>query len=354
MRYQTALRPDAKYDHLTCRGRHVKEGYIILSLVARDTIKIPTRLGPGSTIGVVAPAGPYDRDTFDQGIKSLKDMGFDVVIPPGLLDENGYLAGTDPHRAHYVNQLFADDRVDGIICARGGYGSMRLLALLDYQLIAENPKIFIGFSDITVLLSVLTDRCGLVTFHGPVVTSLANAPDRTRGSLVRAITSGDRIEVKANGGLTIHPGRSSGVVCGGNLTTLCHLVGTPCEPKFAGKVLFLEDRAEAPYGIDRMLTHMKLAGCFDNLAGIILGSFEECGPLDDVCNIAAECFRDESFPIFAGLEVGHAEINLTLPFGIEATLDAANHVLSYHHAATVASEDRGQISDDRGLRADVR
>ncbi len=311
-----------------------------MTLADIDTIIIPNRLGPGSTIGVVAPAGPYDRDTFDQGATSLKEMGFEVVIPQGLLDANGYLAGTDTHRAHYVNQLFADNGIDGIICARGGYGSMRLLSLLDYQLIADNPKIFIGFSDITILLSVLTGRCGLVTFHGPVVTSLANAPDQTRGSLVRAITSSDRIEVEANGGLTIHPGRSSGVVGGGNLTTLCHLVGTPYEPNFAGKVLFLEDRAEAPYRIDRMLTHMKLAGCFEDLAGIVLGSFEDCGPIDDVCNIVAECFRDASIPIFAGLEAGHAEINLTLPFGLEATLDATNHVLSYHQAATVASDHR--------------
>jgi muramoyltetrapeptide carboxypeptidase len=267
-------------------------------------------------------------------------MGFEVVIPPGLMDANGYLAGTDPHRAHFINQLFADNRIDAIICARGGYGSMRILELLDYQLISENPKIFIGFSDITVLLTVLTDRCGLATFHGPVVTSLADAPAQTRNSLLQTLISADKLEIRANGGLTIHSGQSTGMVCGGNLTTLCHLVGTPYEPNFTDKVLFLEDRAEAPYRIDRMLTHMKLAGCFDNLAGIALGSFEDCGPPDDVCNIVAECFRDESIPIFAGLEVGHAEINLTLPFGIEATLDAANHMLSFHRAATAAPEER--------------
>jgi muramoyltetrapeptide carboxypeptidase len=178
-----------------------------------------------------------------------------------------------------------------------------------------------------------------------VVTSLVDTTDQTRGSLVRATSSGDKITVKANGGLTIHPGQSTGMVCGGNLTTLCHLVGTPYEPNFAGKVLFLEDRAEAPYRIDRMLTHMKLCGCFKGLAGIVLGSFEDCGPIDDVCNIVAECFQEESFPIFAGLEVGHAGTNLTLPFGIEATLDAADHVLAYHHPATVAPEDRWQKSE---------
>lgn len=310
------------------------------------SIKIPSRLRVGDTIGVVAPAGPFNRDTFDRGIKSLKDLGFQIVIPTGLLDADGYLAGSDPHRAHFINRMFTDNRIDAIICARGGYGCLRLLPLLDYDSISENPKIFVGFSDITVLLTVLTDRCGLATFHGPVVTSLADAPDQTRDAFVQALTCGDKLEMRASGGLTIHPGLTSGVVRGGNLTTLCHLVGTPYEPKFAGKILFLEDRAEAPYRIDRMLTHMKLAGCFENLAGIALGSFEDCGPIDDVCNIVAECFQNESFPIFAGLDAGHAAVNRTLPFGIEATLDATVHSLSFHRAATNVSDDRRRQTED--------
>ena len=123
------------------------------------SIKIPARLSPGDTIGIVAPAGPFDRDTFERGIGSLKDLGFEVFIPPELLKATGYLAGPDQHRARFVNQLFADKSVDAIICARGGYGSIRILSLLDYQMIAANPKVFIGFSDITALLTVLVDRC---------------------------------------------------------------------------------------------------------------------------------------------------------------------------------------------------
>ncbi len=303
-------------------------------------IKIPARLKPGDTIGIVAPAGPYDRDSFDRGTRALVNLGFKVFIPPALLDAKGYLAGSDRHRAQFINQLFADKDINAVICARGGYGSIRILPLLDFQVIAANPKVFIGFSDITVLLTAFADRSGLATFHGPVVTSLADAPPETPRSLMRAVSSETAVDIRGFGGLTINSGTGSGIVCGGNLATLCHLVGTPFAPYLADKLLFLEDRGEPPYKIDRMLTQMKLAGCLENLAGLALGSFEECGPIDDIYNIVAEIFRDDSIPILAGLEVGHGHNNFTLPFGIEATLDADDHSLSYHRAATVMAEDR--------------
>lgn len=309
-------------------------------MTEKNDIRVPARLSPGDTIGIVAPAGPFDRDTLARGTGYLEEFGFKVFIPPGLLDAKGYLAGSDPHRARFINQLFADKSIDGIICARGGYGSIRILPLLDYQAIADNPKVFIGFSDITVLLTVLADRSGLATFHGPVVTSLADAPAETRNSLMQAVSSDAKLEIKVDRGITINPGSASGIVCGGNLATLCHLVGTPFAPNFADKILFLEDRAEAPYKIDRMLAHMKLAGCFANLAGIALGYFEDCGPLNDIYHIVAQTFRDQSLPILAGLDAGHGQYNRTLPFGIEATLDADGHSLAYHRAATIQPDDR--------------
>jgi muramoyltetrapeptide carboxypeptidase len=325
-------------------------------MTEKTTIRLPARLTPGDTIGIVAPAGPFDRDAFARGIRQLEAFGFKVFTPPGLLAVDGcpYLAGSDSHRARFINQLFADKRIDAIICARGGYGSIRVLALLDYPTIAANPKVFIGFSDITVLLAVLTERCGLVTFHGPVVTSLADAPAETRQFLVQAVSSDAGLGIKAARGITISPGSASGIVCGGNLTTLCHLVGTPFEPIFSDKILFLEDCTEAPYRIDRMLAHMKLAGCFKNLAGMVLGYFKDCGPLKDIYHIIAEIFRDEPFPIFAGLDAGHGNPNRTLPFGIEATLDADGHCLFYHRAATVATEDGRQRTDARGRKTEDR
>ncbi len=299
-------------------------------------IRVPARLKPGDKIGIVAPAGPSDRELFIRGTGILEEMGFEVYVPDGLLDARDYLAGTDNHRAEIVNHLFADKSIDAIVCARGGYGSLRILPLLDFDTIANNPKIFLGFSDITALLTVLFDRCGLVTFHGPVVTSLADADELTKQSLFQTVTSDHSLKVEVPRGVTVKSGSGAGILCGGNLTTLCHLVGTPFAPRFANTILFLEDRAEAPYRIDRMLMQMKLADCFQGLAGIVLGSFEDCGPLEDVLKIIKDIFGDSQIPIIAGLDAGHGNLNLTLPMGIEATLDADRHILSYHRAATSA------------------
>ena len=305
---------------------------------------MPVRIKPGDTIGIAAPAGPFDRPTFLRGVHIIEDLGFKTFIPPELCEKNRYLAGSDKHRVQFVNQLFADKSIDAIICARGGYGSMRILPFLAYDVIKDNPKIFIGFSDITTLLSVLLTRCNLVTFHGPVVTSLADASEETKRSFLRNVTAESNLEIKLSGGKTIKPGVAVGEVCGGNLTMLCHLVGTPFAPNFENKILFLEDRGEAPYRIDRMLVHMELAGCFNGLAGIILGEFKECGPIGEVFNIILELFEKYPVPILAGLNAGHGNHNLTIPLGIEATLDADRHSLIYHRPATIG---RPNI-DDKG------
>ena len=300
-----------------------------------ETVLLPTRLKQGDKIGIVAPAGPFDPDVFGRGLQLLEEMGFEIYVPEGLLDARGYLAGTDEHRAEIFNQLFADKSIDGMICARGGYGSLRILDLLDYDTIAKNPKIFAGFSDITALLTALFDRCGLVVFHGPVVTSLADAHELTVSSLFQTITSNGKLEIEVPNGATLQPGVASGILCGGNLATLCHLVGTPFAPSFAGKILFLEDRAEPPYKIDRMLMQMQLAGCFEGIVGVVLGTFEDCGSDEDICRIVKNVFEDTRVPILSGLDSGHGSLNLTLPMGIEATLDADRQVLNYHRAATI-------------------
>jgi len=302
--------------------------------IESKALVIPSRLKSGDTLGIVAPAGPFDDEKFSRGTQALKDMGFNVFIPEDLFEVNGYLAGSDRHRAKLVNQLFADKDIDAIICARGGYGSIRILPLLDYETIMSNPKIFIGFSDISALLAVLSTRCGLATFHGPVVTTLADATEETRHSLFNAIACNDCLEFKLATGITIHPGSVSGLVCGGNLTTLCHLVGTPFSPSFSNKILFLEDRGEAPYRIDRMLVHMKIAGCFKGLAGIVLGAFEECGPIEAILKIVEDIFEDMPVPILAGIEAGHCKNNTTIPMGVDATLDADMHSLLFHRTAT--------------------
>jgi muramoyltetrapeptide carboxypeptidase len=300
-----------------------------------EKIRVPVRIKPGDTIGIAAPAGPFDRQTVLRGARIIEDMGFKIIIPPGLFEKNRYLAGADKHRVQIVNEMFADNSIDAIICARGGYGSMRILPMLDYDVIKDNPKVFIGFSDITTLLSVLYTRCNLVTFHGPVVTSLVDASEETKLSLFCNVTSESNPEIKLSDGITISSGVAAGEVCGGNLTMLCHLVGTPYAPDFENKILFLEDRGEAPYRIDRMLVHMELAGCFKGVSGIILGTFEECGPIEDVIKVMADLFETYPVPILAGLDAGHGIHNLTIPLGIKATLDADRHSLIYHRTATI-------------------
>ena len=242
----------------------------------------PPRLKPGDTIGIVAPAGPFDPKIFAQGLSVMESMGFQILVSDEIFEKTGYLAGNDTRRARLVNQLFKDPAVNAIVCARGGFGSFRILPLVDFDAIRENPKVFIGFSDITALLTAITTRSELVSFHGPVVTTLAGAPEVTRNTLLGAVSSDEPLEVQPADGIVIQAGRARGTLIGGNLTTLCHLLGTPFEPSFKHRILLLEDRGEALYRIDRMLLQMKLAGCFDDIAGLVLGSFEGCGSLDGI------------------------------------------------------------------------
>lgn len=295
---------------------------------------LPGRLIPGDTIGIVAPASPFDRKEFGRGVAVLKAMDFRLIVPDDIYIKNGYLAGPDIHRANLINTFFADRKIKAIICAKGGFGSMRILSLLDFELIKKNPKIFIGFSDISAILSVLYTKCGFVVFHGPMVASLGDASRKTMEALLAAVSSDTMLAIRPKTGITIRHGVASGPVAGGNLTTLCHLVGTSFEPGLKGHLLLLEDKGEPCYRIDRMLTHMKLAGCFDDLAGLVLGSFKDCGPISEIVEVVDNLFKDDNIPILAGFEVGHGKNNITIPIGLNATVDADRQLLSFHESAT--------------------
>lgn len=306
-------------------------------MLSKDNKSVrPPSLKPGDTMGIVAPAGPFDPDKFMKGKAVLESMGFQTIFDESIFEKNGFLAGTDFQRADQVNHLFADPSVQAIICARGGYGSMRILSLLDFETIQENPKIFLGFSDISALLSVFYDQCGLVTFHGPLVTTLARATEKTIMAMKTALVSDASLELIPEDGMVIKPGVCSGLMAGGNLTTLCHLVGTPFAPNFKGKILLLEDVGEMPYRIDRMMTQMKLAECFNDMAGLILGTFKKCGHLNDIVDIFNNIFKDTDIPILAGFDMGHGIHNLTVPMGMRATLDTDKKQLLFHEPATVA------------------
>ena len=295
----------------------------------------PPRLKPGDTIGIAAPAGPFDRESFSQGLSVVESLGFRTRVCDEIFEKTGYLAGPDAMRAQLLNQLFEDPEIQGIICARGGFGSLRILPLVDFDAIRKNPKVFMGFSDITALLTSITTRSGLVSFHGPVVTSLAGASDMTSNTLFSAISSDRPLEVQPAHGAVIQAGRAQGAVTGGNLATLGHLLGTPFQAGFKDRILLIEDRGEAPYRIDRMVSQMKLAGCFKGIVGLVLGSFEKCGDPDGIYHIFEEHFRDVHIPILAGFDIGHGKQNTTIPFGIEAVLDTDKQILSYTQPATV-------------------
>ncbi|MDY6988571.1 MAG: LD-carboxypeptidase [Thermodesulfobacteriota bacterium] len=295
----------------------------------------PSSLRPGDTIGIAAPGSPFDQEAFEAGVGVLETMGFTVKIPDNLFKRQGYLAGSDAERAALLMDLFGDETVRAIFCARGGFGSMRLLPLLDLEKIRRQPKVVVGFSDVTALLLTLYRKCGLLTFHGPMVSTLGKGSERTSSALMAAISTDSPLVLTPFRPVVLHPGQASGPVIGGNLTTLSHLLGTPFEPVLKGHLLFLEDRGEALYRIDRMLSQLHLGGRLDDVAGVILGSFEGCGPLGEVYDMVKRVFQKRAVPVLAGFDIGHGTDNMTLPLGLYADMDTKEGRLRFLEPAVI-------------------
>lgn len=291
---------------------------------------LPHRLHPGDTIGIACPSSPVDENTIYQGISILRSMGFQVRIDENLFEQKGYLAGSDINRATHLMNLFLDPDIKGIICGRGGYGSMRILPYLNYDIFENHAKILMGFSDSTALLGALYQKCGLITFHGPLITTMASSSKESLYAMSQILTQDKPIQITISTADIIKIGCVDGIVVGGNLSTLCHLLGTPFFPDLQNKILVIEDKGESCYRIDRMLTQMKLAGCFEQLGGMVLGSFESCGPVSDIKALVDEIFTSYQFPIVADFPIGHGEDNLSFPIGMEATLDTNQKTLYYH------------------------
>jgi muramoyltetrapeptide carboxypeptidase len=295
-------------------------------------LRRPRRLGPGAVIGVLAPASPTEREPLERGVSTLRGMGFEVRLAEEPAAVHGYLAGTDAQRAAQLNRYFADEGIDAVMCARGGYGSMRILPLLEYKRISARPKMLIGFSDATALLWAVYSRSRVVGLHGPVVTTLAEASAPTLAALLEALVSAHPRQLSFPGAVAVRSGTAKGAVCGGNLTTLCHLLGTAFAPSFRNRILFLEDRGEAPYRIDRMLTQMGMAGCFRGVRGVVLGAFADCGRPEEIWEIAAERLGGLKVPVLAGIDAGHVEPNITIPIGVGAELDADRRTIGFERA----------------------
>ena len=313
------------------------------------TIIKPRRLREGDTIGMVLPASmELEPQDIEMAREQLEAVGFKVRLGAHAYDRWGFLAGRDRDRAADINAAFADPEIDGIFAYTGGWGSPRLLPWLDWPLIAANPKVLVGFSDITALINAVHQRTGLVTFHGPVGAS--NFEPYTLDYLRRALMSDEPIGVIENPEKsetelvqrqyrtwTLRGGSARGRIVGGNLTLLAAMMGTPFEVDTAGGLLFLEDTHEAPYRIDRMLTQLGQGGKFRDVAGVVWGTCTDCraaGPTLSWDELLRDHFEDLGVPVMVGFAFGHIAKRATLPIGLDAVLDADARTVTVSERAT--------------------
>jgi muramoyltetrapeptide carboxypeptidase len=265
----------------------------------------------------------------------LESSGFEVRLAPHVYDKAGYLAGNDEARLEDLHGMLQDPQIKAIFCARGGYGSLRLLDGIDYNLIQNNPKILVGYSDITALLMAITVKTALITFHGPMVRDLGCGHQNNWERLLKLLTSDKPIKLDLNECSAPLPGKAKGTLMGGNLSLICHLLGTPFMPPLDSCILFLEDRGEPLYRVDRMLTHMALTGKLKGISGLIAGQFEGCGEMSDVNRLFFDIASELGIPLVTGFPVGHGKQNLTLPLGLTANLDTAPMTLTIKEACVI-------------------
>jgi len=287
-------------------------------------MRTPPALRPGDRIAIVAPASPFDRDAFDLGVAEIEAIGFEPTWDETVFARARYVAGPPEIRAAALHRAWCDPSIAGIIAVRGGFGCAHLLPLLDPSVAAAHPKVLLGYSDLTTLQIWLTARAGVVAFQGPMLEGrLARGADGyDREALLRVVcTPMAAGRLAAPGLVSLKAGDVSGPVFGGTLTQLCASLGTPWafQPP-AGCVLFLEDVAERPYRLDRMVTQLRQAGVLDRAAGIVLGTFPRCdeaGGTPTALEVLAELFATVPGPVVYGLPVGHVDgPALTLPLGV--------------------------------------
>ena len=308
----------------------------------------PKALKKGDRIGLIAPASPVSHpDRVEDSVKKLKEFGFEVTVGDSCYGNYGYLAGEDSLRAKDINRMFADPVIDAIVCIRGGYGTPRIIDQLDYEMIEKNPKLFIGYSDITTLHIALNQICKMVTLHSPMPASdmLRNFDEYSAAGFLQAISLPEPLKEMNNPEgeemKSLVGGVATGPIIGGNLSLIAATIGTPYEIDTRGKLLFLEDIDEEPYSIDRMLSQLRLAGKLDDCSGLILGDWNNCVPRDNSkpSLTLEQVFQDLLVPIgkpiISNFKAGHCKPTMTLPLGVEAILDADQCKLTITESATV-------------------
>lgn len=302
----------------------------------------PKPLKHGDRVGLAAPSSPVSREDRDRCVLQLESMGYQVSIGDclrNLKNLHGYLAGTAKERAQELNRMFAAPQIRAIFCIRGGYGSSQIMRYLDYGTIGRNPKIFIGYSDITNLHTAFQQFCSLVTFHGPMVKSnmIPKFDSYNHESLFAALQMGERMEFLNPEGeeyQVFHEGMAAGMVTGGNLAVLARSCGTFYQPDTAGKILFLEDVGESVPSLHMYLTQMEEVGLFDHAAGILLGDFTDCTNDRYEAAYAAERLLREwaqslSIPVLAHVRSGHGKFIGTIPFGTCCSMDTAGKRIEF-------------------------
>ncbi len=308
----------------------------------------PKALQSGMTIGLVYPAGWTKQEDVELGKAYLEKLGYNVILGANAGKQHGYLSATDKERATEFMSAVENPAIDAIICARGGYGTMRMLEMLDYTSIRKHPKIICGYSDITALINIIYERSGLVTFHGP--GAMASFHEFTEKSFMDVLTTNPEKAAKPYSPVIMPPtegwkamnlgknGKAKGRLVGGNLTLLSMTTGTPLEINTKGALLFFEDVTEEPYRIDRMITQLLLAGKLQECAGIAIGQFTKCDAEDaahsfTVQEVLEDRLKGLGRPIVTGLQFGHVPQKYTYPIGVQAELDAANGTLTLLESA---------------------
>lgn len=308
----------------------------------------PKKLKPGDVIGIISPASsPDDLSKINSGIEYLEKLGYRVEVGKHVGMQEGYLAGNDQQRLTDIHSMFSNKMINAIFSIRGGYGSGRLLDKIDYKLIRNNPKIFVGYSDICALQMAFYSKCGLVTFAGPMVA--VDFHDEvspfTEEVFWRTITSNKKIGRLANPRnekfYVLHKGRALGRIIGGNLSILTSLIGTEYFPKIKDSILLLEDINEAPYRIDRMFNQLRLNKVFKQIRGVILGHFVNCVEPDPekksftLNEVIIEYFQNLKLPVIYNVKHGHIKDNLTIPFGIKCVLNTSKGFIEITENAVV-------------------
>ncbi len=295
------------------------------------------RLKKNSLIGLVTPSSSITRKLLDTTVQKLKNLGFRVQYKKSVLDKYGYFAGKDEDRANELMSMFSNKDIDAIFCVRGGYGAIRILDYLDYDIIRQNPKALIGYSDITALHTAIYNKTGLVSFHGPMGESdfnkftvssfkdvLINPKDQYAYPYLREKKTEDNPEFDR---YTINPGQAEGILAGGNISVLQSLIGTGYEPDFEGKIAYLEEIEEKTYKVDKMLFHLLSATNLKKAAGIVLGTFKDCNvnekPTISLKQALDDLLKPLKIPVSYGLPFGHINRKITIPYGIKARMDAS-------------------------------